>query len=71
MSSECEAFSGCRNHSGPFHQNLWFNKSAAANPLEAQSAGFSSVGTYFHLLAGIIFCILATQLATNVFHFLG
>ena len=25
MSSEGQAFSGCRNHSGPFHQqSLWF-----------------------------------------------
>ena len=71
MSSEGQAFSGYRNHSGLFHQNSWSNKSAAANPLEAQSAGLSSVGTYFQLLAGIISCIFATRLATNVFHFLG
>ena len=42
MSSEGQAFSGCRNHSGPFHQSLWFSKSAADYPLEAQSAGLSS-----------------------------
>ena len=71
MSSEGQAFSGCRNHSGPFHQSLWFNRSPAANPFEAQSAGLSTVGTYFQLLAGIISYILATRLATNVFHFLG
>ena len=71
MSSEGQAFLGCRNHSGPFHQSLWSNKPAAANPLEAKSAGLSSVETYFQLLAGIMSCIFATRLATTVFHFLG
>ena len=38
-------------HSGSFHQSLWFNKSAAGNPPEAQSAELIFVGTYFQLLA--------------------
>ena len=68
MSSESQEFSGCRNHSGSFHQSLWFNKSAAGNPHEAQSAELIFVGTYFQLLAGKIVCIFATRLATNIFH---
>ena len=35
----------------------------------AQSAGFSSVGTKFQLLAGVIFWLFATHLATKVFTF--
>ena len=46
ISSEGREFSGCRNNSGPFHRSLWFNKSAAAKRLGAESTGVFSVGTF-------------------------
>ena len=52
-------------------KKLWFNKSAAVYTLEVQSAGLSSVGTYFQLLTRKISCLFATWLVTNVFQFLG
>ena len=40
------------SHGGPVHHNLWSLNSLGDNPLDAQSAGLSCVGTCFQAEEG-------------------
>ena len=54
------------NQGGPFHQRECASSSLGRRPREAQSAGFDSVGTYFHALAGNKLRIVETLFQLNV-----
>ena len=52
------------NHEGPFHHKSWCMSSEGNSPRDAQSAGFSSLATWFQQSAGVRSIIWATRLPT-------
>ena len=62
---------GRGNQGGPCHQRVKFQSSLGDMPLEATSAGLSSVLTYLQQVGGILSVMSATLLAAKAFSFPG
>ena len=59
------------NQGGPLHHSGWSLNAVGDSPLEAQSAGFCSVGTCFQDSGGNRFVMAEMRLATKVLYCFG
>ena len=59
------------SHSGPSHHRLWRRRSLGISPLEAQSAGFSAVGTCLQVCGEVACRMKETLLDTKTLKSLG
>ena len=61
----------CASQGGPFHQSGWSLNAVGESPLDAQSAGFCSVGTCFQAEGGTSSVMAAMRFPTKVLYLFG